>query len=257
MREKREIEIDLKELLLFLVRRVHIILIVAVIATVVAGIITEFYVDKKYDSSSMVYISVSSGSDTASTTYSNLQAGSALTADCNTLATSQPVLDQIRADLKLDMNNAELKDMITIDIPEDSHMLKMTVRSTDPKLSADIVNDLTKVMTGMMDDVMKNADVTVIQTGRESTVPAAPHTTKTAGIAGIIALIIMVLWFSGRFIQNDTMESAEDVSKYLQLSTLAMIPVDTEDVDEYRKRRSNPPKKKASRSKKKRRRSAR
>ena len=95
-----EVEIDLREILQALKRKILLILMVALIGGCGAGAYTQFMMTPIYSStSSMLVLS----KETTLTSLADLQLGASLTSDYTVLITSTPVLEQVIENLKLDM----------------------------------------------------------------------------------------------------------------------------------------------------------
>ena len=74
-------------------------------------------------------------------------------------------------------------------------------------------------------------DVDAVQTVYEAEVPqepSGPNTMKNTALAGILGLVIAVGIYVVIFIMDDTIRTEEDVTRYLGLGTLGVIPVSTE-----------------------------
>ena len=64
----------------------------------------------------------------------------------------------------------------------------------------------------------------LIEDGEVATVKSSPHVLKNTIIGGILGLLLVCGIIVVRVILNDTVKSEEDVSKYLELPVLAVIP---------------------------------
>ena len=111
--EDQEIEIDLLELFSYLWKHAVVLAAALVITAAVGFVGSKFIMTPMYQSTSMIYITGSGGGGAVANLMSELQAGNALTADYQTLATSRPVVERIIDDLKLDTTYDALKDRIT------------------------------------------------------------------------------------------------------------------------------------------------
>ncbi len=61
---------------------------------------------------------------------------------------------------------------------------------------------------------------------------------KNTFIGGVLGIFLMIAVILVRFLMDDTVKTPEDVEKYLQLSTLAVIPLNEGEEDGRRKRKS-------------------
>ena len=106
-----EIEIDLRELFLALKKKIVWILLTAIVFAGASGLITKFAMTPIYSSTAQLYV-VSKGGLSQLT---DLTMGSQLTQDYMVIVKTRPVLEQVIADLKLDMDYKELEKKITVE----------------------------------------------------------------------------------------------------------------------------------------------
>ena len=74
-----EIEVDIKELIMVLLKRAWIIIIATIFTGIIAFVISKFRIAPQYESTTKLYLLTNSDSQTV--TYSDLQVGSQLTND--------------------------------------------------------------------------------------------------------------------------------------------------------------------------------
>ena len=223
--EEREIEIDLIELFQYLWKHATILLAVLLITAGIGFVGTRFLLTPMYESTSMIYITGSSGSSAVSSMLSELQAGNALTADYQTLATSRPVVERIIDDLKLDTDYDTLKGRISTNNPTNTRILSITVTDEDPDMAKTIVDDLTSVMIEQVAEVMSADRPNIVQKGDVPENPSSPSVKKYTAIAGLLGLVVAVAILLFSFIRNDTIKTPDDVEHYLGLNNLGSIPL--------------------------------
>ena len=146
-----EVEIDLREILQALKRKILLILMVALIGGCGAGAYTQFMMTPIYSStSSMLVLS----KETTLTSLADLQLGASLTSDYTVLITSTPVLEQVIENLKLDMTAEDLRKTISINNPTDTRILEITVNNADSALACAAI----VVVLTIMDDTIKTEE---------------------------------------------------------------------------------------------------
>ena len=128
--DDNEIEIDLLELLGEFRRKIWIILGIIILFGGVAGAFSAFVLTPQYKSTAMVYIL---SKETTLTSLADLQIGSQLTKDYKIIVTSRRVLNQVIDDMKLNLTYKDLVEKVTIDNPQDTRILSISVE--DPDLS--------------------------------------------------------------------------------------------------------------------------
>lgn len=222
---KKEIEIDVKDLFLYIRKRWASIALVMLLTMSCAFGVSKFFITPVYESQAMIYITSAGGNgNVVQSMLSSLQAGTALTSDYKTLATSKPVLEQVIDTLHLDMTYDVMKTKVSTENPDNTRILTLKVKDKDPRKAKEMVDCLTEIECNKIADIMNTTKPNVLQWGDIQTEPVSISPLHMAFNAGAIALIFMILLYSISFIQNDRIISDEDIEKTLGIRNLADIP---------------------------------
>jgi capsular polysaccharide biosynthesis protein len=241
-----EIEINLNELFALLLSRIWILLMAGFTFAAVAFLLSEYVILPKYQSTTKIYI-INKENANASITYMDLQSGTQLTKDYMTLVTSRPVTEQVISQLGLDMNSDELANLVTVENPENTRILSITVEYYDPYMAKQIADLLREVSASHITNVMNIERVNVVEAGNIPDKPASPNINRNTVIGGAIGVVLAAFIIILVHILNDTIKNPDDVEKYLRLSVLSSIPVQKEMKESGNKKR----RKKAQKKKKK------
>lgn len=240
-----EMEIDLLELAGVLIRKLKLLILCTVLTAAVAGATTFFLITPQYTASSMIYILTKT---TSVTSLADIQMGTALTTDFSMLVTSRPTLETVIEELDLDYTTDELKEMITVTNPADTRYLQIDVESPDPQEAADISNALSDATADRVEKIMNTDKPTTVEDAIAPKAPSSPNLMKNTLLGAILGLIAAAAFVVVTYLLDDTIKDEDDVVKYLNLNTLAALPVDEKvEVSTARKKR---PKHKARRDKK-------
>ena len=172
--------------------------------------------------------------ETTLTSLADLQIGSQLTQDYKVLVGSRPVLQGVVDHMKLDMTYRELEKKLTIDNPNNTRILTLTIKDPNPYLAKSIVDEVANTASDYIGEIMEMVPPKLIEDGEVASEKASPNVLKNTIIGGILGLLLVCGFIVVRVILNDTVKSEEDVSKYLDLPVLAVIP--KKDGNEYRKK---------------------
>ena len=232
-REDDEMEIDLVEVFQLMLKRWWLIIGCAVVFAAAAFGYTKLFVTPQYEASSMIYIlskttSISSALD--------LQLGKQLTVDFETLGTSRPVVEKVIDELGLDTEYETLVRSITVSNPTDTQILKISARNTDPVLARDISNAMSdataeQIATVMVTDKPSTVEEAVVP--KQPISPSVKKNTLHAGLAGAVLVMAVILL---TYLLDDRIKSEEDIAKYLELNTLASIPLNKGDKSSKKKK---------------------
>lgn len=241
-----EIEIDLLQICRIIMEKLLYIILSGIICGALTLIVCAFIIPAKYESQSQLYI-INRQNDGV-TTYNDIQSSTQLVKDYKVLVVSRPVLEKVIHDLNLNYKVEELEKCITAGIETDSRVLEITVKTKDPYLSKSIVDSVANVSAEQIKQVMQIEGVNVIQYGQIADEQCSPSVLKDTAIAVIVAMIITAAWFVVIFILDDTIKNSDDIERYLEVSTLALIPYSEESDDELDiKKTKNKKKKRAKR----------
>ena len=234
-----EIEIDLVELIGVLVNRLWIIILSGILAGLLTFMLSVYVITPKYESTTKIYIINRQSSETL--TCSDLQTGTQLTKDYQELVTSRPVLDEVRMELGLDIDNDDLKEKIKVEVPTDTRIVTITVEDAEPKLAQAMADAIRISASEHISAVMNTEAVNVVEEADLPLEPSSPKVIKNTVIGGVagaffaIAIIVLI------YIMDDTIKNPDDVEHYLKVSVLGSIPyVDeksTEDSDKSKKKK--------------------
>lgn len=215
-------EIDLKEILLALWSKVWILIAATVAGAVVTGLVTILCVTPMYESSSSLYIL---SKTTTLTSLTDLQMGTQLTQDYMVLAKSRNVVEDVIAELDLDMTYEEFLDTVTISNETDTRILTIAVRNADPYMAKTIVDKYAEVTAEKTASVMATEVPNIVDAGVVADAPVTPNTVKNVIIGGLAAFVIAAAIIIVRYLVDDSVKTPDDCEKYLGLTNLGSIPM--------------------------------
>ncbi len=230
-----EIEIDLAEVFRRLLARAPMMIAVGLLTALIAFFVSSFFMTPTYESTTKIY--VLSRQENNSVTYSDLQMGTQLTQDYAELIQSRYVLEQVVELLGLDMSYDALKGKVSVSVLEDTRIVSITVSDSDPVKAMEIANCIRETATEYITDVMDIEAVNVVETAFLPTQKSGPDVKKLTLLGGLLGVIVIAAIVMIEYLVDDTIKTSEDVEKYLELSTLALIPLGENEKQNKRKRR--------------------
>lgn len=219
-----EITIDLTELFMVIWRRLHLVVLAGFAMAMVAFIGTKLLITPMYTSVTKVYV-LSKEEGSSNLTYSDLQTGTSLTKDYMELVKSRPVLEQVIALLNLDMRAEGLADTVTVDTPQDTRILRISVENEDPKEAKEIADAIREAVSIQIKEIMNVDSVNTVEEGNLPTHPSSPSTMKNTAIGGMLGIILAIGIIVLIYMLDDTIKTPDDVEHYLGMSVLTSIPI--------------------------------
>lgn len=232
---EEEIEIDLKDILYLLLDKIWIITFITIICALFAVMGTKLFIEPKYESTTKLY--VINRQDTSKITSADLATGSQLTKDFQILVKSRPVTEQVIAELKLNMSHEQLISCITVNTPEDSRVLEITVTYTDPYTAKKLADALGNVSALKMVSILEMERANIIEPGNVPYSPVSPNVVKNGVLGGLIGGFMAAATFLLLYFLDDSIKDSEDIEKHLGLTILGNIPLD-DDLTESRRVRA-------------------
>lgn len=228
-----EMEIDLRELFFALLDKLHILILSFILGALCLYFVSIAFISPKYQSSTSIY--VLNKQDNSVVTYSDLQSGTQLTKDYAELVRSRSVTEKVINQLKLntvyedmkDLDYGDLASMISVDNTTDTRIIRITVTDTNPARAQDIANAIREAASLHIETVMDIEAVNVVDYAEmpmQSVSPNVLMNTAMGAAAGtLIAAFIVILIH----LADDRIKGPDDVEKYLGVSVLGTIPLDS------------------------------
>lgn len=235
IRQTNEVEIDLWEICLVLMHNLALIISVGIMAALGTFLCTLLFVTPTYESSTKIYIL--NKQDNNAVTYSDIQLGTQLTKDYAELIQSRFVLEEVVQGMGLDLTYEEMMRKVSVTTPADTRILAITVTDPDPARAMLMANAVREAASVHIMNVMDIQAVNVAETANMPMEKASPSVLKNMLIGGMLGLLLIVALILIRFLMDDTVKTPEDVENYLQLSTLAVIPLNEGETEGKKKRK--------------------
>ena len=235
MQQTDEIEIDLWEICLVLVHNLALIVSIGIMAALGTFLVTQILVTPIYESTTKIYIL--NKQENNAVTYSDIQLGTQLTKDYAELIQSRFVLEEVVQGMGLDLSYEEMKKKVEVTTPTDTRILAITVNDADPVRAMQLANAIREAAAVHIMNVMDIQAVNVSETANMPMKKASPSVLKNTFIGGALGVFLMIAIVLVRFLMDDTVKTPEDVEKYLQLSTLAVIPLNEGETEPKKKKK--------------------
>ena len=224
------IEIDLVELLGVILHNLWIIIVSGVIVAAVALLVSYFIITPKYESVTKIYVISKTNADTM--TYSDLQAGSTLTKDYKELVKSRPVLEEVLAETGIDVELKDLEAQITVEVPQDTRIVSITVEDKDPYEARIIADSVRIAASKHIREVMDTEAVNVVEEASLPIEKSSPSILKNTAIGYAVGLFLAIAIVIINYIMDDTIKTPDDVEKFLGVSVLGSIPYSENDLSD-------------------------
>ena len=156
------VDIDILALLHKLWTKKLLILFTAFYFAAFSFLGTYFFIQPTYTSTTRIYV-VNQATDNNNLSAQDLQAGTYLANDYKEIITSNDVLSEVIKDEKLNLSEAELAKMISVNIPTDTRLISISVNAKTGQDAQTLANKVRKVASEKIKKVTKVEDVTTLE----------------------------------------------------------------------------------------------
>ena len=224
-RSNEETEIDLVELFWVLWRKLPLMIAVGLFTALLAFGGSKFLMTPTYQSVTKIYVLNKQDNSNTNVTYSDLQAGTQLVKDYSELIKSRFVLEAVIEQLGLPLSYEKLSRKVTVSTPADTRVISIAVTNSNPVMAMKIANAIRETASTHICNVMDIEAVNIVETANVPTHKASPSVGKNTMLGGMLGILMVAAIVILSHLMNDTIQTEEDVEKYLGISTLAMIPL--------------------------------
>lgn len=219
----KRVEIDVLALLQKLWTKKVFILFTAFYVAVFAFLGTYFFIQPTYTSSTRIYV-VNQADDGKNLSAQDLQAGTFLTKDYKEIITSNDVLSEVIKDEKLNMTEADLAKMISVNIPTDTRLISISVNAKTGQDAQSLANKVRDVAAEKMKKVTKVEDVTTLEDAKLPDSPSSPNIKRNVALGAVLGGFLAIVGVLVREILDDRIRRPEDIEDALGLTLLGIVP---------------------------------
>lgn len=212
----------LLELLHLLRHHLKLVIALPVACALIIGAYSYLFMPNAYTASTTMYVLMpSGGTDSTSTTYTDLNSSQLISNDIATLIDSDLVTKEAAAAVGLE----DLSDFdISIQSETNTRVISCSVTGDDPAQAADVANALASSVSNVAQEVMNVQSVNVIDEAQAPTAPSGPNRPLYVAVglmAGLFAAVAIVVLMD----IIDTRVRADEVQELLGVPVIGRVPV--------------------------------
>ncbi|SDX99477.1 YveK family protein [Eubacterium barkeri] len=222
-----EEEISLHEILDLLRDNWKFIVGLTVVAVLITGIFTVFFIAPKYSSSTTLIVGKPQGySETGSSaTYNDVLTNQKLVGTYSEIAKSESIMSKVASNLHLTYTDKQLAGMVEVTTVNDTELIEITVTSTDPQEAANIANETATVFMDNIAGLMKINNLQIVDAAKADNKPVSPNLKLNLAIAFLLGVVISVFSVFIKEMLNTTVKSVEELKNLVgDIPIVAVIP---------------------------------
>ena len=219
----KSVEIDVLALLHKLWTKKLLILFTAFYFAAFSFLGTYFFIQPTYTSTTRIYV-VNKATDNKNLSAQDLQAGTYLANDYKEIITSNDVLSEVIKDEKLNLSEAELSKMVSVNIPTDTRLISISVNAKTGQDAQTLANKVREVASKKIKKVTKVENVTTLEEAKLPESPSSPNIKLNVLLGAVLGGFLAVVGVLVREILDDRVRRPEDVEDALGMTLLGIVP---------------------------------
>lgn len=221
--ENDEMTIDLMELFTLLWKRLPIILLCTLVTGAIGFAVNRFMLTPQYQATALMIVNTRQDTS-ANVTSDQINSATKLVDTYSIIIKSDTVLQQVINDLQLNLTYDELVEKVSVEAVNSTQVMQITV--TDPNVEAArvICERITHVAPDVIVEAVEAGSVKVISQAAGDSEPVSPRVMRNTAICAALGMAACIGVIVLRMLMDNKINSEADVSKYLDLPVLGVIP---------------------------------
>ena len=224
MEENQDYEtIDLLELLGVLRQHILALLLTTVLAALAGFLVSSFVLTPQYQASALMIVNTRQDTS-ANVTSDQLTSASRLVSTYSIIVKSDTVLNQVIANLGLNMTYETLASKVEVSAVDETQVMEITVTDPNPDGARQVCEQITQVAPDAILTAVEAGSVKVIPAASVDPDPVSPNIPRNTAIAGVLGLVACVGILFLRVLLDNKINTEDDVTKHLGLTVIGVIP---------------------------------
>ena len=220
--EENEV-IDLTEILSAVRQHLLELIFVTLAAALIGFTASKFLMNPKYDSSALMIVNTRQDVN-ANVTSDQINSATKLVSTYSIIIKSDTVLQQVIDNLGLNLTYAKLNKRVTVAAVDDTQVMKITVQSDSPEWARQVCEQIITVAPDVIKEAVEAGSVKVISNASLATEPVSPNIKKNTMLAAAVGFVLVIGIIVLQVLLDNKINTEEDVTKYLDMTVLGVIP---------------------------------
>lgn len=213
--------ISLGELFSIIKRSKWFIVSLAIIAALIAFLVSSFVISPTYEASTQVLVAPKQSEQ--SIDLGQVQSSINLVNTYRVIIQSPAILEQVQENVIGAPDN--ISNLIMVNSEQNSQVINIKVQHTNPVLATDIANEISDVFSKEVPELMSVDNVKVLSNASVPMFPVKPNVLLNTAIATVLGLIVGVGIAFLKIVLDRRIKTEQDVESILELPVLGSIPV--------------------------------
>lgn len=220
--EENEV-IDLTEILNAIRQHLLELILVTLAAALVGFTASKFLMTPQYSSSALMIVNTRQDVN-ANVTSDQINSATKLVSTYSIIIKSDTVLQQVISNLGLNLSYEQLNGRVTVNAVDDTQVMKITVSSDSPEWAQQVCEQIITVAPDVIKEAVEAGSVKVISDASLNVRPVSPNIKKNTALAAAVGFVAVIGIIVLQVLLDNKINTEEDVTKYLDLTVLGVIP---------------------------------
>lgn len=225
--ETQEETIDLRELLGILKKRIWMIFVITIIATLASGIVSFYFITPQYEAKTELLVNKENTAQEGAITQQQIDTNIRLIDTYSGIMKSPRILKPVAEQLGMKGKDKTLVNKINVTAVKNSQIMSITVTDANQQKAVQIANTVASTFQEKVVEIMKVDNVQILTEAEndQTAAPVKPNKMLNIAIAFVVGLMTSVgLAFLLEYMDK-TIKTDQDVARKLGLPVLGSISV--------------------------------
>ena len=218
------IELNLRELMAVIVRKLWLIVLSAVLVGALAFVYTAKFVTPMYETSVSLYVNNTIYGEKDGITSNDLSTSQKLVATYMQVIKSTSFLEKVSAAVDNKVTALEISEALTTKSLSGTEMLSVTISNSDPVLAADIANTIANLVPVEVPKIADGSSARVVDYAKVPTSPYSPSYAKNITLGACIGAMLVIIVLVIQVMMDLHIKGEEDLKLYSDAPVLGHIP---------------------------------
>lgn len=217
--------ISIRELFSVLKKRMSLMIVVTLLATIISGVISYTYLKPVYQASTQILVSQAAAGSLSSLAGIELDTDAKYIETYNVILKSPYILDQVIKKLDLKTTAQGLNGSVSVTQEGKSQVVSIAVTNNNPAQAVIIANEIANVFQREISKLMRIDNIRILSPAElpENPVPIKPQPILNMAIAFVVGLMASVgIAFLLEYLDN-TIKDEQDIEKLLDIPVLGIV----------------------------------
>ena len=215
--------IDLLEVLNAVRQHILAIILTTLVLAAAGFGVSKFLMTPMYQASALMIVNTRQDI-TSNVTSDQINSATKLVSTYSIIIKSDTVLQQVIDNLGLSLTYEKLGERVTVSAVDDTQVMKVTVTSDNPEWARQVCEQITQISPDVILEAVEAGSVKVISNASISPEPVSPNVSRNTALGAVAGLVISVGIVFLMVLLDNKINNEEDVSKYLDLTVVGVIP---------------------------------